>query len=239
MKRNLTFTALLIAISFSVQAQTADEIIGAYVKFIGGEKKWKTIKTIITYGEYDYGGMKFPFTAYSKAPNAYKFVVPLNGKFYAQGFDGKQGWKIDGFKNETEPTMLTGKDATAMANESDVVLEPAFISFKRKGHHAVLAGKDSIAGMYCYKIQFIKKSGDDETYYFDASTGALVLKIAPSKNAEMQGAVLNTLYSDYHDIGGVKIPFTSISRLGDQNILTVTVAKALLNQPIAEKEFKP
>jgi len=239
MKRKLTLTSFLITIACTLNAQTADEVIAHYVNFIGGAKKWRTIKTIITSGEYDYGGMKFPFTAYSKAPNAYKFVVPLNGKFYTQAFDGKQGWKIDAFKNETKPTMLKGKEATAMANESDVSLEPAFINFKRKGHRVVLEGKDSISGAYCYKIKFIKKDGDDETYYFDASTGAIVLKIAPSKNTEMQGAVLNTLYSDYRDIGGVKIPFSSVSRLGDQNILTVRIEKAVLNQPIAEKEFKP
>ncbi len=239
MKRKLIPTVLLVAISLSIKAQTADEIIGRYVKFIGGEKKWKTIKTMITSGEYDYGGMKFPFTAYSKAPNVYKFVVPLNGKFYAQAFDGKQGWRIDAFKNETAPTMLTGKEATAMANESDVALEPAFINFKQKGHNAVLEGKDSINGMYCYKIRFVRKSGEAETYYFDVATAAIVLKVAPSKNAEMQGAILNTLFSDYRDVDGVKIPFRSVSRLGDQNILTVTVDKALLNQPIDEKEFKP
>jgi len=239
MKQKLLLTVLLVAISFSIKAQTAEKIIGNYVKFIGGDKKWKTIKTIITSGEYDYGGMKFPFTAYSKAPNAYKFIVPLNGKFYAQAFDGKTGWKIDAFKNETTPTMLAGKEATAMANESDVVLEPAFVNYKQKGHNAVLEGKDSLNGMSCYKIKFVRKSGETETYYFDVATAAIVLKVAPSKNAEMQGAVLNTLFSDYRDIGGVKIPFRSVSRLGDQNILTVTVEKALLNQPIDEKEFKP
>lgn len=239
MKRKLILTVLLVIISLSIKAQTAEAIIGNYVKFIGGEKKWKTIKTLVTSGEYDYGGMKFPFTAYSKAPNLYKFVVPLNGKFYAQAFDGKQGWKIDAFKNETTPTMLNGKEATDMANESDVELEPAFINFEKKGHHAVLEGKDSINGTFCYKIKFVKKSGEEETYYFDAASAAIILKVAPSKNTEMHGAVLNTLFSDYRDIGGVKIPFKAVSRLGDQNILTVTVEKASVNQPIAETLFKP
>src|SRR4051812_10694055 len=98
------------------QAQNADAIIKKYIEFIGGEKKWKTVKTITTSGEYDYGGMKFPFSTYSKAPNLYKFIVPFNGKYYAQGFDGVKGWKIDAFKNETTPTPLTGKAAEALAN---------------------------------------------------------------------------------------------------------------------------
>jgi hypothetical protein len=29
-------------------------------------------------------------------PDKYKFVVPLDGKYFAQGFDGNTGWQIDG-----------------------------------------------------------------------------------------------------------------------------------------------
>src|SRR5688572_24752016 len=91
----LSFFLLLAMIA---QAQTADEVVQRYIRFIGGEKHWKKVKTIVTKGEYDYGGMVFPFTTYAKAPNRYKFVVPFNGKYYAQGYDGKSGWKIDAFK---------------------------------------------------------------------------------------------------------------------------------------------
>src|SRR5438128_638566 len=98
-KKSVLFLFVFI-FSLNVKAQTADEIISKYITFIGGEPQWKTIKTIVSSGSYNYGGIEFPFTAYSKAPNLYKFIVPFNGKYYAQAFDGKQGWKIDAFKNE-------------------------------------------------------------------------------------------------------------------------------------------
>src|SRR4051812_12571155 len=100
----------------NTKAQTADEVISKYIAFTGGEQQWKSIHTIVSSGIYNYGGIEFPFTAYSKAPNLYKFVVPFNGKYYAQAFNGKEGWKIDAFKNETKKTVLTGKPALAMAN---------------------------------------------------------------------------------------------------------------------------
>ena len=233
------FSISIFLFTLNLHAQTAGEIIDRYVKFIGGEKKWKSVKTITTSGEYDYGGIKFPFTSYSKAPNQYKFIVPLNGKYYEQAFDGKHGWKIDAFKNETTPTYLNVQEAKAMANEADVELLPVFINYRQKGHQAILEGQDSIEKRNCFKIRFIRKTGEPETYYFDVVTAEIVLKIAPSKNTEMQGAVLNTMISDYRDIGGIKIPFKSISRLGDQNILTVTVEKASLNESISDQEFKP
>src|SRR5688572_9714134 len=110
---------LVFLFPFCLSAQRADDVIKKYVAFIGGKKGWEKVKTLKISGEYNYGGMKFPFTAYAKAPNLYKFVVPFEGKYYAQAFDGKQGWKIDAFKNETSPTLLRGKDALSMANEAD------------------------------------------------------------------------------------------------------------------------
>src|SRR5688572_19822416 len=138
--KKLVIFLLIYVYSLNIKAQTVDEVISNYIEFIGGEKQWKTIRTMVTSGIYNYGGIEFPFTAYSKAPNLYKFVVPFNGKYYAQAFDGKQGWKIDAFKNETKKTQLTGKPALAMANEADVELESPFIDYQKKGHQAILEG---------------------------------------------------------------------------------------------------
>ena len=99
------------------------------------------MKTIIDSGTYDYGGIVFPFISYSKAPDLYKYVVSSNGKSFVQAFDGNEGWKIDGFKNETKKTILTGKAATAMANEADVELESPLINYKRKEAMQLLKGK--------------------------------------------------------------------------------------------------
>lgn len=220
-------------------AQTTDEVIKKYVEFIGGKKKWKKVKTITTSGEYNYGGIAFPFSAYAKAPNLYKFVVPSNGKYYAQAFDGTKGWKIDTFKNESTPTLLTGKAALAMANEADVELEDVFINYQDKGHQAILEGKDTIQGHACFKIKFIRKNGEIENYYFKDQTFELVLKSAVSKNVELEGALLNIFYSDYRGVDGVKIPFKTISESNGQIILTITINKAEINTPIEDKEFQP
>lgn len=235
--KSIVFLAALFALS-GLQAQTVDKVINGYVKFIGGEKKWKTIKTITTSGEYDYGGMKFPFTTYAKAPNLYKFIVPLNGKYFGQGYDGTKGWKIDTFKGETAPTPLTGKDALSMANEADVALEDAFIRYQEKGHRATLEGKDTIQNKVCFKVKLIRKNGEQETYYFDQQTYQIVVKEAVSKNVEMEGEIMKTTFSDYRDVEGIKIPFQSVSESSGQTILTITIGKVVLNTPIEDKEFQ-
>ena len=238
-KKILFFFIFIFLFPFCLQAQNADAVIKKYIDFIGGKKNWVKVKTLKTSGKYNYGGIEFPFTAYSKAPNRYKFIVPLEGKYYAQAFDGEKGWKIDAFKNETVPTMLTGKSAQSMANEADVELLNAFIDYKRKGYGVTLEGKDTVDGKSCFSIKLIRKDGDVETYYFDDLTYALVMKVSPSKNTELQGTVLNTLYSDYRDVNGIKIPFRSLSKSNDQLILEVTIEKAEVNVTIGDKEFQP
>src|SRR5688572_8548789 len=238
-KKCLAFLIFIFILPYYLPAQKADDVVKKYVAYIGGEKNWKKIKTLTTSGKYNYGGMEFPFTAYAKAPNRYKFIVPLEGKYYAQAFDGEKGWKIDAFKNETRPTMLSGKDAYSMANEADVELEDVFVDYKRKGHTLTFEGKDTVDGKNCIAIKLMRRTGDVETYYFDERTSALVMKIAPSKNAELQGTLLTTLYSDYREVNGIKIPFKSLSKSNDQLILEVTVEKAEVNVTIGDTEFQP
>lgn len=233
------FFLLIFVYSFNAKAQSVDEVISNYITFTGGEKQWKTIHTIVTSGIYNYGGIEFPFTAYSKAPDLYKFVVPFNGKYYAQAFTGKQGWKIDAFKNETKKTLLTGKAARAMANEADVELESPFINYKEKSHQAFLEGKDTVNAIPCFRIKFIRSNGEIETYFLDSTNFSLIKKRAISKNAEMENVLLNTFYSDYNEVNGVKIPYKSISKTDDgQTILTITVKKIEIDVPIPSAEFE-
>jgi len=235
-KRILFLIIFLLPILLS--AQNVDDVVKKYVVFTGGKSNWKKTKTLKTSGEYGYGGIKFPFTTYSKAPNLYKFVVSAEGKYYAQSFDGEKGWAIDVFKNETSPRLLMGSAASAMANEADVELENIFVDYKLKGHTITLEGKDTIEGMSCFVVKLIRKNGEVETYYFEEQTSALIMKVAKSKNTELQGATLKTIYSDYRDVNGIKISFKSVSKSNDQIILEVFIERVEVNKPIDDLEFQ-
>jgi hypothetical protein len=219
--------------------QTAEKTIERYVKFIGGAKKWAGIQSITSSGEYDYGGIKFPFTAFSRAPDRYKYAVKSNGKYFAQAYDGTKGWKIDGFKNEKAVTFLSGEAAKAMANENDVELEYALINYQSKGHSAVQEQDTTIAGKACAKIRFRRKSGEIQFYYFDKQRGALVYKKAVSKNLELGGTWLWTAYTEYKEVEGVKLPFKTTSESNGQLILTITISKVKLDLPLSDDDFLP
>lgn len=230
---------VMFAASFCSKAQTVDSIISRYIAFTGGEQHWKDVWTIITSGTYNYGGIVFPFTTYSKAPDLYKYVVPFQGKYFAQAFDGKAGWKIDAFKGETKKTSITGKPARAMMNEADVELENPFINYEAKGHQAILEGLDTVQATDCFKIKFITSDADTSTYFFSKANYGLVKKQAISKNTELEKSLLDIFYTDYKIVDGINIPFIQTHKANGQTILTITIEKAEINRPIDDKEFRP
>lgn len=236
--KKLFFFFSIFFCSYTIKAQTPDQLISKHIEFIGGEN-WKKINSIVSSGKYNYGGMEFSFTSYSKAPNLYKYVVSLNGKNYTQSFDGNKGWKMDGFNNDTIPTLLNGKAALEMANEADVELESPLMDYKKKGHKAILERTDTIQSISCFKIKFTKNDGETETYFFNTRSYELIMKSAISKNEEMKDAIISTFYSDYRSVNGLKIPFKSISKVNEQTILNVTIDKVELNVSVEDSIFQP
>ncbi len=237
--KKTTLLLLLFGFSLALKAQTVEDIIAGYIHFTGGEKQWETIHSVKSSGTYNYGGLEFPFEAWSKAPDLYKYMVTTNGKHFAQAFDGTQGWKIDEFKGETTKTILTGKAARAMANEADVELESPFINLKEKSYQAMLEGKDSVGNMLCYKVKLIKNNDDTATYFFSTNDFSLIKKQAVSKNAELENSMLDTYYRNYRLVHGVIIPFEMTSKIKEQTILTIAVEKIEFNIPIPDSDFKP
>jgi len=231
--------ACLLSIPYSSHSQSASGIVSKYIQFIGGGENWKKIKTITTTGTYNYGGVEFPFQSFSKAPDLYKYTVTFNGKSFEQAYDGKTGWRIDGFKNEKQKTILTGKDAFAMANESDVELVSPFIDYAKKGHSITLEGKDTADGSICYIIKLTRKNGDTEKYFFNADNYALVKKQAIAKNTELEKDLLDISYSNYQAVKGIYIPFTTTFRSGLQTVLVISITGVQLDLPLNNNIFKP
>ena len=188
-------------------------------------------------GTYNYGGIEFPFISYAKAPDQYEYIVSFKGKYFVQAFDGKEGWKIDEFKNEKNRTILHGTAALAMANEADVHLESPFVDYRKKGYRATVTGMDTVDQRICVRVS-MQSASDTALYSFDRTTGELVKKTAVSKNAELNNAVLDTYYTDYTELEGVRIPFKTVHKIKDQVVLTVTIQKCDLNRPIPDSMFQ-
>lgn len=224
---------LFLIINVACLGQDADSIINGYIRFIGGAEKWKSIRSMVAAGSYNYGGIEFPFTTYAVAPNKYKVIVSANGKSFMQAYNGSIGWKIDGFNNETTKTILADSLSKKLMNEANVELEDPLIDYKQKGHTITLLGTEKTDSSLVYKLELIKKDGTHEMYFVNTTNFAIVQKQAVSKNAELDNSLLNIYYSNYKNFDGILLPGKTVTKAGDQTILTIVTEVVRLNEPIA------
>lgn len=231
--------SIISVCALSAKSQTANDIINKYLESIGGSAAWKKIKTTTTAGTYNYGGMAFSFVAYARQPNKYKYIVTGNGKSFEQAFDGLNGWRIDGFKDEKEKTILKGKAGLAMANEADVQVEPSFIDYKQKGYRVTLDGEGVVDNKKCFVVKLVKSSTDTETYFFDKTDYSLLKKQAVSKNNELDNSVIDAFYSDYSREGNIVVPHNIRYAIKTQDILIVKISGIKFDLPVDDKMFQP
>jgi len=232
----LTFAIALSPFCFA--QPSADEIIAKYVNFIGGESQWKGLRSMYISGTYNYGGLKFDFVSYALSPNLYKYIVKYNGKRFVQSFDGKNGWKIDGFSKDTTRKILKGSAGKEMANEADVEFLPPFINYKKRGFSVWKDGIDTVEEKICYKLKLVRNGHDTSTFSFDTTSGALLKKRTRSSNTELDKSMIDIFYSNYKENDGYKVPFQWVVKTNDQTILTILVNMIYPNLYIKKSQFK-
>ncbi len=93
---------------------------------------------------------------------------------------------------------------------------------------------DTINKVLCYRIKFTDKDGNETTCYFDTKTYYLLRTESKVKVEEQEQEVAMS-YDNYKALdGGVVMPMTISSPMGDINFKSIE-----LNKPIDESIFKP
>lgn len=235
----LLLSTLMIGSAFS---QSAEEIISGYVKAIGGEEAIQKNKTWKLSAKVDMGGMELPLI-FLKAPNKMKIYATFQGMtFVQQAYDGSTAWKTNQMTMQAEKSTSeeTANIAQELLEEPDVM-----VTYKTLGYTVEKAADETVDGANCYAIKMTKKPRLSEgkpvdnvvTYFIDKSTSALVMTRSVAQDGPAKGSVVETLFSDYQEAGGVYVPFSMTFRIAGNNAQTIKFEKAEPNVTIDDKEF--
>ena len=234
------FLALFLTLTgFS---QTAEDIIAGYVKAMGGEEAIRKNTTWRLSAKVDFGGMELPLV-FLKAPNKMKVYATIQGMtFVQQAYDGSVAWKTN--QMTMKPEKSTSEEAANIAQ--DLLEEPeVMVTYKGLGYKVEKMADEKVDGVDCYAIKMTKKPKLSDgkpvdnvvTYFIDKSTSALVMTRTVSQEAEMKGTVIETLFSDYQEAGGIFVPFSMTIRAAGGPGQTIKFEKAEPNVTIDPKEF--
>jgi carboxyl-terminal processing protease len=190
---------------------TVARILDRYVEAKGGKSALEKLTSRVSRGRLEMAsvGLKGSAELYEKAPNKSIFIVNLPGLGIMQrGFDGRDGWWQDSLMGYTK---LSGDGLTKARREADFYRD---IKTSELYPLLMFGGKEKVGERETYVLWGGAPGTDLDKLYFDIQTGLLLRKG-------------NVYYEDYHEVDGVKLPFTirEESPLGFGFVFKVTEVK--------------
>jgi outer membrane lipoprotein-sorting protein len=238
MKRLLIFSFIFLA-GLATQAQTVDEILAKYLETTGGVQNWKALKTMKATGKMTMMGMDLDFNMTNKVPNKMHMVIKVQGQEIVSAYDGTDAWMLNPMMGGKDPVKLPEEQAKEMTERQ---IESEFIEYKKKGHEVKLLGKEEVDGTSCFKVELIKNKNNDkedvtEIHYFDAENFVPIMFKSYVRSGPTKGQEAQTFLSDYQEVNGLMIPFSTEVKSNGQTVQKMTLQKVTVNEGVEDTLF--
>lgn len=237
--KTLLFTFLTF-VAFSLNAQTADEIINNYFENTGGKANWEKLEGVRMKGKVNAQGMEIPIEMVQMKDGKTMLTINFQGKEIKQGvFDGETLWSTNFMTQKAEKSDA---ETTENFKKNDILDFPdPFLGYKKKGYTVELLGNETKEGTECFKIKLTKnpitvdgvQEENSSIYYFDTENFVPIARDDEAMQGPMKGQVFTSTMSDYEEVDGLYFPF-SMSQGGQP----ITIDSIELNPQIDAAAFK-
>jgi outer membrane lipoprotein-sorting protein len=238
MRRSLQFTALILAAGFVpalAHAQTVDDIIAKNLKSKGGLEKLQATNTLKMSGTIVSQGNEMPLQVWSKRPNLFRREVEVQGQKIIQASDGKTVWMINPMMGSSAPQEVPADQAKVMQADAD--FDGVFVDYKKRGTTIELVGSEKLEGKDVYHLKVTPKGSEPQDYYLDATSG-LEIKVARAVEQGGMKMRVETELSNYKEVDGLMVPFSTRQALNGTPIAQVTIEKVEFNASIEDAMFR-
>jgi caffeoyl-CoA O-methyltransferase len=192
---------------------TVDEIVARHLEATGGRAAWEKLKTQTRKGIALPDSANLPLESASRAPDGWTVTIRMpNGRTLKHGFDGTQGWEDRGRVSALEPEAIL---------DETLIYDPFWVLRIREHFPSLtLKGIEKNGESDVYVIEAKPAAGRTRILFFDVRRGFLT-------------RAGKTMYADYRDAGGVKVPF--LVRYGVQ---TFRFTEIRHDEPADEARFR-
>ena len=239
----LLLTTLLLFFSFSINAQTADEIIDNYIENTGGADNWAKVKSVKMNITVSQMGMEIPIEQYLSSEKTYS-KISIQGQEIKQGvFDGETLWSTNFMSMKAEKS-----DQEDVQNVKDELAEfpDPFLNYKENGFTVELMGTEVVDGSDTFKLKLTKKpmvvDGEEvpnvSIYYFDAENFVPIMMHEEVMSGPGKGMIMESKMSDYQEVEGLYMPFSMTQGVKGQPGQPIIINSIELNPSVDQSEFK-
>jgi hypothetical protein len=176
-----------------------------------------------------------PFFVEMKRPLKMHMELKVQNQTLIRVFDGKEGWANSPFAGKTNPDPMSEEDLKNITEEAD--FDGPLVDYRKKGNTVELAGKDRVEDRDVWRVKLTTKNGDVRFYLYDATT-FLLLKWEGKRRADGKEFPIESYFSDYRDVGGVKFAFRIDSGSSPTDLTQkIIIDKIELNPQVPEADF--
>jgi outer membrane lipoprotein-sorting protein len=232
----LVASLLLCGFAPGLQAQTVATIIAKVFAARGGLDKIHALKAQRVSGTISFGtDASGPFVVELKRPLKMYMTLAVQNLTMVRVYDGKNGWANNPFAGKMIPDTMADEDLKNIAEEAD--FDGPLVDYKRKGNVIALVGKDKVGDKNAWRVKLTTKNGDIRYYLFDASS-FLLLKWEGKRRFEGKELPIESYFSDYRDVNGLKFAFEIASGASAADLSQkIIIDKIELNPQIDDTEF--
>ena len=242
--KKITLLVLVICASFTINGQTADEVLDTYFENIGGKENFKKLDGIKLTISINQGGMQIPVEVIRLKGGKQFTSYDLQGKTLYQGvFDGETLWGSNQMtmKAEKSPAEDTANHKLTVKDFPD-----PFLDYKEKGYDVVYEGKETIDGTETFKIKLTqtpktideKKVDHISFYFFDTENYVPIAMQQEILSGPGKGMVSQVTFSDYQEVDGLYFAHSmTMGAKGQPGGMVMTISKVELNPTVEESVF--
>ncbi|MGH9957265.1 MAG: hypothetical protein ACREBC_09065 [Pyrinomonadaceae bacterium] len=236
MRRVLLLLAGLVFFTTPAAAQTAEEIIGIYIKTVGGPEKIQAVKTLRRAGKFTGGGgFEAAILEENKRSNMVRQEFSLQGMTQINAYDGKQGWKIEPWQGKKDVETLGEEEMKQIVEDSD--FDGPLVNYQQKGNKIEFVGMEPVEGTDAFKLKVTLANGDVRYYYMDTDY-YVPIKIDTKRMIRGAEREYETSLGDYKEVAGWYLPHSLETNVkGSPNRQKVTYEKIEANVAIDDIRF--
>ncbi len=244
MKNLFIFIVFIIAFVFlfvkRASAQSVEDIINQYIIARGGIDKLHSISSIYMEGTRQMMGNEVQVKVTKVQGKLSRTDFEFGGNMGYTIITPDKGWAYIPMRSD-KPEAMPADRLKSLQRELDIA--GPLVDYKSKGYQVNLAGKDTVNGKECYKIQLTSADGKESFYFIDTKnnlvlqTRQMVESNGRNTSKEEKEMIIN--YSDYKDFGGIQFPQTVNIKGTGMGAGSMTFDKIEVNIPVDEKLYKP
>jgi len=240
--RIAAMVGIAVLVGVPALAQTADEVVEKHIAASGGRAAYAKITSRVGTGAITVGtpvgDLSGTIEVSSKKPNKSRTLIKLDltalgaGQMTSdQRFDGTTGYVMDSLQGNR---AIEGGQLEAMKNGS---FPSPLLNYKEMGTALALGEKQKVGGKDAFVLTMTPKAGPPTRLFIDAESFMLVRTTVTLNVPQLGGDIEQVVdFSDFRDVDGIKIPFTTKSSNPAQTV-TATMTSVKHNADLDDASF--